>query len=347
MFSFTVRSALFAIAASAAFVNAAPSISLKVTGSDSMSSVGDLKVTATVTNTGDETVKLLNDPHSPLSTLPADTFDISSDANGARPSFSGIKAKYVPEVAAARKAFTTLAPGQSIEVVHDLSEAYSFNEVNEGSYAIKARNLFYLVDDSAKVTPIHATTEAHTARLSGNLSTTRPTIQKRASYVGCTASEQSILVSAASAAQNYASGARSYLQSHTSSSSRFTTWFGTYTSSHHNTVLDHFSKISSNDFSSYTYDCTCNDAGVFAFVFPDQFGTVHLCPVFWQVPTTGTDSRGGTLVHESSHFTANGGTDDHVYGQSGCKQLASSNSNQAIDNADSHEYFAENNPAQS
>lgn len=32
MFSFTVRSALLAIAASAAFVNAAPSISLKITG---------------------------------------------------------------------------------------------------------------------------------------------------------------------------------------------------------------------------------------------------------------------------------------------------------------------------
>jgi peptidyl-Lys metalloendopeptidase len=84
----------------------------------SISSVEDLKVNATVTNTGDKTVKLLNDPRSPLSTLPADTFEITS-ADGARPSFSGIKAKYVPEVAASKQAFTVLIPGQSIEVEHD------------------------------------------------------------------------------------------------------------------------------------------------------------------------------------------------------------------------------------
>lgn len=61
--------------------------------------------------------------------------------------------------------------------------------------------------------------------------------------------------------------------------------------------------------------------------------------------STGTDSRAGTIVHEQSHFTVNGGTDDHVYGQSGAKSLAISNPANAVDNADNHEYFAENNPA--
>ena len=42
----------------------------------------------------------------------------------------------------------------------------------------------------------------------------------------------------------------------------------------------------------------------------------------------------------------NGGTDDVVYGQDGAKDLAKSDPDQAITNADSHEYFAENNPAQ-
>jgi hypothetical protein len=76
-----------------------------------------------------------------------------------------------------------------------------------------------------------------------------------------------------------------------------------------------------------------------------RFGTVYLCPVFWQVSNTGTDSRAGTLIHESSHFTANGGTQDYVYGQSSAKSLASSNPDEAVFNADNHEYFAENNPA--
>jgi peptidyl-Lys metalloendopeptidase len=40
------------------------------------------------------------------------------------------------------------------------------------------------------------------------------------------------------------------------------------------------------------------------------------------------------------------GTNDWTYGQSSCKSLARSNPSHAIDNADSHEYFAENSPAQ-
>lgn len=91
-----------------------------------------------------------------------------------------------------------------------------------------------------------------------------------------------------------------YLTSHTSASTRYTTWFGTYTTARHNTVLDHFTKISGNTFSSYTYDCTCADSGVYAFVDPSDFGYVTLCGAFWNAPNTGTDSRGGTLIHEVS-----------------------------------------------
>jgi peptidyl-Lys metalloendopeptidase len=60
---------------------------------------------------------------------------------------------------------------------------------------------------------------------------------------------------------------------------------------------------------------------------------------------TGTDSKGGTLVHEMSHFNVVASTDDWVYGQSGAASLAINNPSQAIDNADSHEYFGENTPA--
>jgi len=38
-------------------------------------------------------------------------------------------------------------------------------------------------------------------------------------------------------------------------------------------------------------------------------------------------------------------SDDWAYGQSACKSLAKSNASTAVDNADSHECFAENNPA--
>ena len=46
-----------------------------------------------------------------------------------------------------------------------------------------------------------------------------------------------------------------------------------------------------------------------------------------------------------SHFNVVAGTDDHVYGQAGAKSLAASDPARALDNADNHEYFAENTPA--
>ena len=55
--------------------------------------------------------------------------------------------------------------------------------------------------------------------------------------------------------------------------------------------------------------------------------------------------QGGTLIHEASHFIQNAGTKDHVYGQDDCKLLAQNDPDTAVDNADSHEYFAENDPA--
>ena len=52
----------------------------------------------------------------------------------------------------------------------------------------------------------------------------------------------------------------------------------------------------------------------------------------------------GTVVHEMSHFVITADTDDFSYGQSGCRDLADSNPGNAINNADNHEYMAENTP---
>jgi len=256
--------------------------------------------------------------------------------------------KYVPStaVAAGKDAITTLAPGQSVEVEHNLSEAYNFSKSGEGAYSFEANNLFYIVDSSNKAVPLYANAEAHTAKLVGKLAVVRPAELKRATFVGCSSTQQSQLNTAASSAQSYAAGASSYAASHTAATARYTTWFGAYTASRHSTVASHYSLISGNSFSGYKFDCTCTDSGTYAYVYPDTFGTVYLCGAFWAAPNTGTDSRAGTLIHESSHFTRNGGTDDYVYGQSAAKSLAISNPNNAVFNADNHEYFAENNPSQ-
>jgi hypothetical protein len=71
---------------------------------------------------------------------------------------------------------------------------------------------------------------------------------------------------------------------------------------------------------------------------------IYVCSGFWNAAVTGTDSRAGTLIHEISHFTVVASTEDHVYGPSGAMNLATSNPALAVDNADNHEYFAENTP---
>ena len=45
-----------------------------------------------------------------------------------------------------------------------------------------------------------------------------------------------------------------------------------------------------------------------------------------------------------SHFTIVADTDDHAYGASACSNLANTDPNKAINNADNHEYMAENDP---
>ncbi len=95
---------------------------------------------------------------------------------------------------------------------------------------------------------------------------------------------------------------------------------------------------------SITFDCGCKQ-NYYAYVYPTQPYKIYLCKVFWQAPLTGTDSQAGTLIHEMSHFNVVASTDDYVYGQAGAIQLASTNPDNAIMNADNHEYFAENTPS--
>jgi len=171
---------------------------------------------------------------------------------------------------------------------------------------------------------------------------------KRASFSSCSSSEESQVNTATSGAVSYVAAALSYLQAHTASTTRFTTWFGTFTTSHHTTILNHYTSLTaSGSYTGWTYDCACADGddNTYAYTFPSEYGEIFLCPVFWEAPQTGTDSKAGTLVHESTHFDKTAATQDYAYGQTACQSLAKSNSAEAIENADSHEYFAENNPA--
>ncbi|HEX9960931.1 MAG TPA: M35 family metallo-endopeptidase [Pyrinomonadaceae bacterium] len=163
------------------------------------------------------------------------------------------------------------------------------------------------------------------------------------SFTKCTTSQQSLVLTARSDAAVYASDSLNYLLSG-STGARYTTWFGAYTSSRYSTVKNNFTNIkNAMDAASMNFDCGCKKR-YYAYVYANQPYNIYLCSIFWQAPAKGTDSKAGTLVHETSHFTIVAGTEDWVYGQSGAKNLAVSDPNKAVDNADSHEYFAENTP---
>lgn len=93
-----------------------------------------------------------------------------------------------------------------------MSEAYNFTSSGEGAYNFEARNLFHFVDADSNIVPIYADAEAHSAKVAGQLAVARKSaLSKRATFNGCTSSQQSLLLSAASAAQSYVAGSLSYV----------------------------------------------------------------------------------------------------------------------------------------
>lgn len=288
-------------------------------------------VTVTITNVADHAVRVLR-YNTPVDGIKEDLFRISRD--GAAVAYLGRHYKWAAPQAAD---YITLAPGQSISATVDLATAYDFS--NTGSYSVDygAGDVDYGAGDVDNlVGGVTLQVEGRAFAIPGgaNLTTT-----------GCSSSRISALTTAYSSARTMAASALSYLTNTTpSGTARYTTWFGAFTSSRWNTAKSHFTNISAK-LSNEVADCTCTDSA-YAYVYPTQPYKIYLCNAFWSAPNTGTDSRAGTLIHEMSHFNVVAGTDDNAYGQSACKSLARSNPTRALDNADSHEYFAENTPAQ-
>ena len=163
------------------------------------------------------------------------------------------------------------------------------------------------------------------------------------SYTKCTTAQQSTLTVARTNASTYANGASSYLNAATRGA-RYTTWFGAYDATRYATATSHFNSIAyAMNTASVNFDCGCKK-NYYAYVYPTRPYNIYLCRVFWSAPSTGTDSKAGTLIHEMSHFNTVASTNDWVYGQTGAKSLAISDPQKAVTNADNHEYFAENNP---
>jgi peptidyl-Lys metalloendopeptidase len=98
---------------------------------DAVTHVDDFTVTTTIVNTGDEKVKLLKDPRTPLSSWATNTFVVTNQAGDA-PKFDGVAVRYIPTKIATStndNHFTVLAPGESVDVVHEgtVNNWHTFN----------------------------------------------------------------------------------------------------------------------------------------------------------------------------------------------------------------------------
>ena len=305
----------------------------------------DVVVSVTMTNTSSTPQQILK-WHTPFGDIEEALFDVTRD--GVAVPYEGMQVKRPVPTASD---YYTIQPGKSHTVQIELSSMYNMSVSGEYKirYKAKGRNLF-AADKQAAAQQI--TSDAVTVYIDGALrrgvvpeAQPLPTLAGGSlSFNKCSASQQSTITSAGAAGKTMATDGDAYMAAG-KTGTRYSKWFGAYTSARYSTAKSHFAAIK-DAFANkpITVDCSCNKT-YYAYVYPTKPYTIYVCKAFWTAPMTGTDSKGGTLVHEMSHFNAVAGTDDHVYGQSAAASLAVSDPDQALDNADSHEYFGENTPA--
>lgn len=356
--NFFVR--LIAIAAGSVWafqsVNAAD---LQVT----LTSGGDTTVVFTLTNPSDEAVSILKWETALEAEIVHDLFAVTASGRGVQV-FE--RAEYIGRtfrrVEADADDFVTIGSGESVSTRVELADYYRipadglYNVRYEGEAMIatsaELRSTHGKTSDKPSATIMTGYESQDLVSNSMSLSMARSiggVIARPPEYNLCTASQQSIIASANDAAEMAASESLNALQTlpeaDRNSSPRYDQWFGTYTADRYDRVLNTFDAINTALADEVmSYDCSCDIAGVYAYVYPSQPYDIYLCPVFWAVPQTGADSQSDTIIHEVSHFTIVAGTDDVVYGQSLAENLADSDPDSAISNADNVAYFSSNDP---
>lgn len=312
-------------------------------------STDDVRVNLTLTNTGDKPIRLLKWQLPGSEDAPL--FLVERD--GEKVSYEGALIK---RAAPTDKDFQLLKVGQSLTVQAEVSGLYDMSA--QGQYSI--RYLLPTVAQEAKAAKARQAQASESnavtlwvegvndERVQAKVAATEPAaLTASVSFSGrCSNTQKSDILAALDAASGISNNSSSYLAVDKPDGQRYRSWFGAYDASRWNQAEAQFSKIKDAiDNKPLTFDCGCKQS-YFAYVYPDQPYKVYLCKSFWTAPVTGTDSRAGTIVHELSHFNVVAGTDDLGYGQANARNLASTDPVKALNNADNHEYFAENTPSE-
>lgn len=302
----------------------------------------DVTVNVTVTNTGRQPVQVLS-WQLPGAEVEGALFRIARE-DGSTVRYTGMRVKRAGPQAAD---FVRIDPGASLSYEVELTQSYDL--ARNGRYTIEylSRGSHGASRTELKSDPLYLWLEGRTATASSTTAAAAPITPQAATLTttNCSTTQITDINTAITNALAMSTNAQSYLAAN-NRGARYTTWFGTYDAGRYATVKAHFDSLATA-FSSapIAVDCKCKKSNTYAYVYPTQPYKIYVCGAFWNAPATGTDSKAGTLVHEMSHFNVVAATDDWAYGQTNAKALAISDPVKAVDNADSHEYFAENTPA--
>ena len=306
----------------------------------------NVTVRLTISNTSSQPQMILK-WHTAFSEIEESLFEVTRD---------GVKVPYLgahyKRGAPSASDYYLLKPGASHTVRVELSDMYDMSITGDYTigYSAKSMNLFGTNEKSvgeiksaaAGVWIDGVLPRGSESQLSKEIYPPTPSAGAL-SFNRCTTTQQADIRTAMSTASTMANGASSYMGGNLGA--RYSKWFGASDAGRVSKVKTNMAAIKDAfDTKPVTVDCGCKKT-YYAYVYPNQPYKIFVCKAFWTAPMAGTDSKGGTLVHEMSHFTAVAGTDDWVYGQSGAASLAISDPAKAVDNADSHEYFSENTPA--
>lgn len=297
----------------------------------------DVTVTVTVTNTTRHPIHLLR-WQLPSEELEGALFYIERD--GVAVAYTG---PLIKRPGPGPEDRVRLDPGESLSYQVELTSAYDLSR--NGRYTIEylSRGAHGAKGATLRSDKLYLWLEGRSDK--AKRPTPPPPPDGHISYTGnCSASQQSTLQLAVANAKELSGSSTSYLDGLRSSTQRYAEWFGAYTDSRGATAHEHFVKLT-DAFTTkpLTLDCKCKKP-YYAYVYPAEPYKIYLCSVFWRASALGTDSQAGTLIHEMSHFTVVAGTDDWAYGQTAARALAVEDPVKALNNADSHEYFAENTP---
>ncbi|KAK0447679.1 Metalloprotease [Armillaria borealis] len=347
---------------------------VELTGPSGSVNSADLVLTASITNTGSQDVKVLK-YGTVLDDLPTRSFVVTNDDTQSEVPFTGVKLSVSidnnPEAA-----YITIASGQTINVTHDVSAIYdwggngkytftpiaSFRAAAPGNLLADIGSLSKVSADSSSLgVEISSVTKRELQSKHESRSSDVQVLDKRA-VVSCSSSSESSFISARYACpsfpyflhsrRNYsytegkalASLGSSYISFNGATDSLYRSYFDSTSTS---TVISVLNAAASESSSSRTLSCddTYNvcDGNVIAYTVISTTN-IYFCDTFFDEVTTtalcsGTtvaarNVRGGTTLHELTHAIAN--TDDITYGCSADQALSDS---QSAINADNYNCF--------